>query len=254
MEPLRSAAEDAAKLDERLMELSEGVGKLKTELKTELRKSSKTNRRTLEEASTNVEAVLDEVKEFQKEVVSSSQKTLQIGGAAQKRVETLAEQNAKAMQSIDEQLDGIRKYAAEQHEQVERYQKGFEWTVISDLGKRIFRVMDGIERDMAQAEKASDAKEALQDVRDELLFALESKGIERIRDEELTGKRSSDLRDVVRVRETKETTNPEQDGMIQSVIRPGYRLVLDEQGAGRIVRPVEVAVWKLKQGDAKNES
>lgn len=252
---LKGAAEYAARLEEHTDRLCE---KLKSLEKTG-RENSEGNRRSFKEANTkltaDIQAAVDELqtaKDSIRAVVDTGEKNLQRVNATQGKAEELAEVNAETMQSIHQQLEGIREYTAEQHRLVERYQKGFEWVVVSDLGKRVIRVTDGITKDLGQEQMDNETRARLEDIRDELHFALESKGIELIESVEV-GSNSKDLREMVRVRETDTTSAPSKDGIVKDIIRPGYRLVLDAQGPGRVIRPVEVSIWKYTEGEASNE-
>ena len=78
-------------------------------------------------------------------------------------------------------------------------------------------------------------------MRDELIFALESSGIEQFRPEMNTDYRGQEkLAEAVKEKEI--TGDSDQVGKIAKVIRPGYRYMIDEESC-KIVRTAQVKLF-----------
>jgi len=151
--------------------------------------------------------------------------------------------------AIRSELQGVRNYASEQQEQLRKYEDGFSWRVVKDVGARIMRVIDGIDHTLSTStETSGERDEALAVIRDELVFALDAQGIVAIVPELNAPFRGKEAQ--AKCVRTERAASPEQDGRIAEVLRCGYLLeTADRQG--KLVRPAEVVVFKME--DLSNE-
>ncbi|MBN2136816.1 MAG: hypothetical protein JW720_03335 [Sedimentisphaerales bacterium] len=166
-----------------------------------------------------------------------------------KRRNQNVEQNASDISSstdgtlkeLAEQVSAIREYAAHQQERVQKLQDGYDWNIIRTFCLRVIRCIDNMEsriesllQDDAQAEHLDEAK-------DELIFALESSGVEQFRPE-LNSLYSGQEKSTEVIKEKEKSDDPEQTGRIAKVVRPGYQYFIDE-GNTKIVRAAQVKLY-----------
>jgi len=84
-----------------------------------------------------------------------------------------------ALVDINEQISAIREYTAYQQDRLKKLQDGYDWNIIRTFCLRIIRCIDNLDSRISSM-SADDVKAMhLGEVRDELIFALESSGIEQ---------------------------------------------------------------------------
>lgn len=147
----------------------------------------------------------------------------------------------KALLEMSAQISAIRDYAASQQDRVEKLQNGYDWNIIRQFALRIIRCVDNLEQRMDKPSTKSHAVEHLTDIRDELLFALESSGIEQFVPE-LDSPYSGQERGAEAVKEKEPCTEPDRTGTIAAVVKPGYQYVIDEENA-KVVRTARVKLY-----------
>jgi len=155
--------------------------------------------------------------------------------------ETQSEPMNRALLEMSAQISAIRDYAASQQDRVEKLQNGYDWNIIRQFALRIIRCVDNLEQRVDNQKDESDAAEQLTDIRDELLFALESSGIEQFMPE-LDSPYSGQERTAEAVKEKESCTDPERVGKIAAVVKPGYQYVIDEDNA-KVVRTARVRLY-----------
>jgi hypothetical protein len=146
-----------------------------------------------------------------------------------------------AINELTQQVSAIREYAACQQDRLEKLQDGYDWNIIRTFCLRVIRCIDNLEsRIIRLGEK--DAKAIhLEEIRDELIFALESSGIEQFEPEVNSAYRGQE-KFAEAVKDKQESENPEQAGNIAKVIRPGYQYFINE-GNIKVVRPAQVKLY-----------
>jgi len=148
---------------------------------------------------------------------------------------------SNTLKELAQQVSAIREYAASQQNRVEKLQDGYDWTIIRTFCLRVIRCIDNLENRITRLAGDDEAAAHLDEVKDELLFALESSGIEQFRPEIHSDYRGQEkLAEAVRDKEA--TTKPDQIGKIAKVIRPGYRYIIDEESY-KIVRTAQVKLY-----------
>lgn len=141
---------------------------------------------------------------------------------------------------LAEQMTAIREYASQQQQRVEKLQNGYDWNIIRNFCLRIIRCIDNLQNRINNLSKQDVDTADLEQVRDELLFALESSGLEQFEpqtDSEYRGQEK--LAEVVK--EKQSCDDPNLKGKIAKVIRPGYQYVINEEST----KVVRTAVVKL---------
>jgi molecular chaperone GrpE (heat shock protein) len=162
--------------------------------------------------------------------------------------ETILSESSKKINPIDDtlkdltqQVSAIREYAANQQNRLEKLQDGYDWNIIKNFCLRIIRCIDNIESRIEQlAEQEGDVL-YLEEIRDELIFALESSGVEQY-EPEIDSEYRGQEKFAEAVKEKAKCDDPEQRGRIEKVIRPGYQCFIDEENV-RIVRPAQVRLY-----------
>jgi len=145
------------------------------------------------------------------------------------------------LKELAQQVSAIREYAASQQNRVEKLQDGYDWTIIRTFCLRVIRCIDNLENRINRLADDNEAAAHLDEVKDELLFALESSGIEQFRPEINSEYRGQEkLAEAVKEKEV--TGDSDELGKIAKVIRPGYRYIIDEENC-KIVRTAQVKLY-----------
>jgi len=147
----------------------------------------------------------------------------------------------ESLMELTQQISAIREYASHQQERVQKLQDGYDWSIIKNFCLRIIRCIDNVEdRIQDQSSQQSDTKE-LEEVRDELVFALESTGVEQF-NPEINSEYRGQERNTEAVKEKKECKDEKLSGRIAEVIRPGYWFCVDEDNM-KVVRVAQVKLY-----------
>lgn len=148
---------------------------------------------------------------------------------------------SNTLKELAQQVSAIREYAACQQDRVEKLQDGYDWSIIRTFCLRVIRCIDNLENRIERLGEDDEGVLQLEEVRDELLFALESSGIEQFRPETGGDYRGQEkFAEAVKEKETAQ--NPGQVGTIARVVRPGYRYITDEDSF-KVVRTAQVKLF-----------
>jgi molecular chaperone GrpE (heat shock protein) len=146
-----------------------------------------------------------------------------------------------ALKELTEQVSAIREYASHQQERVEKLQDGYDWSIIRTFCLRVIRCIDNLEGRIEQLSEGDVAAEHLREVRDELVFALESSGVEQFKPEVNSLYRGQE-KSTEAVKEREPCDDPEQSGKIARIVRPGYQYLIDEDNF-KVVRAAQVKLF-----------
>jgi len=142
---------------------------------------------------------------------------------------------------LTQEVTAIRQFASQQQDRVQQLQDGYDWTIIKRFCMRIIRCIDNLD---ARIEKLlNDGVETsyLQDVRDELVFAIESSGVEQI--PILAGSIYKGNEKIAEAVVEKELTyDKDLTGKVARIVRPGYQYVINDQQM-RVVRTAQVVLY-----------
>ena len=152
----------------------------------------------------------------------------------------------KELTELTEEVSAIRQFAAQQQDQMRKLQDGYDWMIIRRFCLRIIRCIDNIEDRIALlGDQGLEAAAYLEDIRDELVFALESSGVEQFKpDLQITFKGLEKYAEAVRERVMTEDKN--LSGCIARVARPGYQYLLNDDDV-KIVRCAQVMLYETKE-------
>lgn len=151
----------------------------------------------------------------------------------------------KELTELTEEVSAIRQFAAQQQDQMRKLQDGYDWMIIRRFCLRIIRSIDNIDDRISHLqEQQNDASVYLEDIRDELIFALESSGIEQFKpDLNITFKGLEKYAEAVRERAL--TKDDQLSGCIAQVVRPGYQYLVSDDDV-KIVRCAQVKLYETK--------
>jgi molecular chaperone GrpE (heat shock protein) len=148
----------------------------------------------------------------------------------------------KTLSDLSQQITNIREYASQQQDRVEKLQNGYDWNIIRNFCLRIIRCVDNLENRLNRMSEQGVETAELEEVRDELVFALESSGLERYEPEINSDYRGQE-KDVEVVKGKESSKDPNLKGKIAKVIRAGYRYFIDEENV-KVVRTAQVKLFK----------
>lgn len=145
------------------------------------------------------------------------------------------------LNQLNEQIAALRQYAAQQQQRVERLQSGYDWNIIRTFCLKIIRCMDNIEDRIRQQSRQGLDTEGLEQIHDELLFALEASGLEQYSPQ--VGRPLDGQYGEVEVASQKvEPPEPSLSGKVAELIRPGYRYLIDHENS-RVIRAARVRIY-----------
>jgi molecular chaperone GrpE (heat shock protein) len=172
----------------------------------------------------------------------SSDSGASVAGASKR--EEFGEQSKpidNTLSDLTMQVSAIREYAASQQGRLEKLQDGYDWNIIRTFCLRVIRAVDNLDNRIVQLKEDDVETIHLEEVRDELIFALESSGIEQFEPETDSEYRGQEkLAEAVKDKQS--CDDPEQAGKIANVIRPGYQYFINEENV-KIVRPAQVRLY-----------
>jgi molecular chaperone GrpE (heat shock protein) len=148
---------------------------------------------------------------------------------------------SSTLNELTQEVSAIRKYAASQQGRLEKLQDGYDWNIIRTFCLRVIRCIDNLESRISRLDNNDTKVTHLEEVRDELIFALESSGIEQFEPEINSDYRGQE-KCAEAVKDKQHCDNPEQAGKIATVIRPGYQYFINEENV-KVVRPAQVKLF-----------
>ena len=148
---------------------------------------------------------------------------------------------AHELNELTLEVSAIREYAASQQDRVRQLQDGYDWSIIKRFCIRIIRCIDNLDERIAHLAEEGEDTQSLEDVRDELVFSLESSGVEQFEPEI-----NACYKGVEKTVEAVKTREPTDDlglvGKIAKVIKPGYEYAVSDEEV-RIVRCAQVKLY-----------
>jgi len=171
--------------------------------------------------------------------------TKQVKSAKPAKKDSEAREHGKPLNSaineLTEQVSAIREYAANQQDRLEKLQDGYDWNIIRTFCLRVIRCIDNLESRINRLSEKDSKATHLEEVRDELIFALESSGIEQY-EPELNSEYRGQEKYAEAVKDKQDSNNAKQAGKIANIIRPGYQYFINE-GNVKVVRPAQVKLF-----------
>jgi len=161
---------------------------------------------------------------------------------------------ATELTELTQEVSAIREFAAKQQDRVRQLQDGYDWGIIKRFCLRIIRCIDNLDERINCPQEQGPHLAALLDVRDELVFSLESSGVEQFQPEI-----NSDYKGLEKTAEAVKTRvpapSPDLVGKIADIVRPGYRYSVSDEDV-KIVRCAQVKIYSeslTQDEEAKDE-
>lgn len=151
--------------------------------------------------------------------------------------------DTEELKKLTQELTALREYASSQQDRMRKLQDGYDWTILKNFCLRIIRCVDHLDYRINELIQIGDVADDLEEVRDELIFAMESSGVEQYRPDLHTPYRGSE-RELEVVPDRIDCNEPEMIDTIAEVVRPGYQYVVDENNI-KIVRTAQVRLYGL---------
>ena len=142
---------------------------------------------------------------------------------------------------LTQEVAAIREYASNQQDRVKKLQEGYDWNIIKTFCLRVIRCVDNLESRISRLSEQDVKTSNLDEIRDELVFALESSGVERFEPEINSDYRGQE-KIAEAVKEKEHCDDPSLTGKIAKVIRPGYQYFIDEENV-KVVRTAQVKLF-----------
>ncbi len=159
---------------------------------------------------------------------------------AKKKDDKAPGQMEKTLGELTEQVAAIRRYVSRQQDKSQSMQQFYDWNIIRSFALRIIRCVDNLEARIEQ-ESDNELRDNLEQVRDELLFALESSGLERYEPRKESDYRGQE-KTAEAVKEKHSANEPGLSGKIADVIKSGYKYVIDKEN-WKVVRAAQVKLY-----------
>jgi molecular chaperone GrpE (heat shock protein) len=188
-------------------------------------------------------ALKNQVEKLEKQVDAIRQ--MASNSFLQETEKSQSEQNNNPLNStlteLTQQITAIREYASQQQEKVKKLQDGYDLNIIKNFCTRIIRCIDNIDNCIDSKSEQDIEVMHLKETRDELLFALESSGVEQFVPE-VNSDYCGQERLAEAVKEKEHCDDPQLIGKIAKVIKPGYQYFVDENNI-KVVRPAMIKLF-----------
>ena len=198
----------------------------------------------LEKAAENMN-VSPKLEESLKEKTENLEKQMAEVRQMAQGVQQTALENSKpinnTLSELTEQMSAIREYAASQQTRLTKLQDGYDWNITKTFCLRVIRCIDNLERRISQLTEKDLEAVGLEEVRDEMLFALESSGVEQF-EPEINSDYHGQEKYAEAVKDKECCDDKNRTGKIAKIIRPGYQYFIDEENV-KVVRPAQVKLF-----------
>jgi molecular chaperone GrpE (heat shock protein) len=147
-----------------------------------------------------------------------------------------------SLSELTEEVSAIRQFAAKQQDQMKKLQDGYDWMLIRRFCLRIIRCIDNISDRIRIARQQNKETQSLEEIRDELSFALESSGVEQF-EPDIGADYKGLERYAEAIHDKEPNSQPEHSGTIARVLRPGYQYLISDEEV-KIVRCAQVKLFE----------
>lgn len=153
------------------------------------------------------------------------------------------------LSELTEEVSAIRQFAAAQQDQMRKLQDGYDWMIIRRFCMRIIRCIDNLDDRLAKLGSDDDVlRGCLEDIRDELIFSLESSGVEQYKpDLHISFKGLEKYAEALHQRIP--APDPSLAGAIAEILRPGYQYLISDDDV-KIVRCAQVKLYDSVETEA----
>lgn len=146
-----------------------------------------------------------------------------------------------SLNELSEEVSAIRQFAALQQDQMKKLQDGYDLVIIRRLCMRFIRCIDNISDRIERISRDGGDIDMIETIRDELVIALESSGIEQyLPDVDAPYKGLEKYAEAVSQREPND--QPQRSGTIARIMRPGYQYLVSDDDV-KIIRCAQVRLY-----------
>ena len=139
------------------------------------------------------------------------------------------------------EISAIREYASLQKEKNENFQELHDWKVIKTFCLRTIRVIDNIQKRIQLLSQKNVETSDLEEISDELIFALESSSVERF-EPAINSEYRGQEKMAEAIKDKDCSANSNMKGKIAKVVRAGYQYAIND-GDIKIIRPAQVKLY-----------
>jgi molecular chaperone GrpE (heat shock protein) len=151
------------------------------------------------------------------------------------------EEPISVLKDLSEHVSAIREYATLQQGRMEKLQDGYDWNIIRTFCLRIIRCIDNIELRIKSLQANDVDVSDLQEIHDELIFALESSGVERF-SPDINSDYYGQEKKLEAIKERVPCKDPALNGKIAEVVRCGYCHLIEGDNV-KVIRPSQVKLF-----------
>ena len=148
---------------------------------------------------------------------------------------------ANSLTELTQEVSAIRQFTAMQQDRVRQLQDGYDWSIIKRFCMRIIRCIDNLDDRIGRSSGSDEQVQCLEDVRDELIFALESSGVECFEPHIDSNYKGQESR-AEAIKDRHATDDDALKGRIASVIRSGYQYIVSDTQI-KVVRSAQVKLY-----------
>jgi len=145
------------------------------------------------------------------------------------------------LKELTQQICAIRKYASNQQDRVRKLQDGYDWNIIRTFCLGVIRCIDNLQNRINLMSQNGADTTVLEEIRDELIFTLESRGIEQF-EPEINSSYQGQEKNTEAVKDKEYCEDSNLAGKIANIVRPGYKYFIDEKNY-KIVRTAQVKLF-----------
>lgn len=176
---------------------------------------------------------------LEKQVLELRQMTESVRDAASEKP---AYTDESVLSDLSQQISAIREYASQQQNRNEKLQEGYDWNIVKNFCMRIIRCIDNIENRITKFTENNIDTADLEEIKDELIFSLESSGIEQFTPE-INSTYSGQEKFAEVTKEKVPSNGKNVKGEIAEVIKPGYQYIIDDDNI-RVVRTARIKLYE----------
>lgn len=145
------------------------------------------------------------------------------------------------LSDLTQEVSAIRQFAADQQDRVRQLQDGYDWSIIKRFCLRVIRCVDNIDDRIDKLADEQHDTQHLEDVRDELVFSLESSGVEQYQPDINSSYKGLEKK-AEAVKGRVHTDDENLVGTIAEIVKPGYQYVVSDDDY-KIVRCSQVKLY-----------
>jgi len=212
--------------------------KLKTEKQTEIAKPKPKTQRTTEIAKPKLKT--KRTSETAKPKLKT-ERTSEDVKITRNIISQKPEAINETLTKLTEEVAAIRRCTGQQQDKFRNLREGYDWNIIRNFALRVIRCIDNLEKRISDLDSNDSVKYHLEEIRDELVFALESSGLERYKPD-VNSKYRGQEKIAEAVKDKNPTDRPRLKGTISEVIRWGYRYMIDEENF-KVIRAAQVKLF-----------